>query len=217
MGRKQPAYPPEDHATPDCNCTGKVCSDCGQTKCLGFFHKFILSRDGYRSKCKVCRKGEWTSEEVLARRRELYWENIEKSRTQRRVRYHNKPEIYRGHRRSSYKRNLETERIYQAQYNQSERGKQRSRQFRQQHPEITINRRNRQREAGEFTTQEWIELKTFYNYRCLCCGRQESDIKLTVDHVIPLVKGGANTIENIQPLCITCNKKKGTKTTDYRR
>ncbi len=216
MRRKQPTYPPEEHATPDCNCTGKVCSGCGQTKCFGFFHKFILSRDGYRARCKSCRKPEYTSEETLVRRRELYLEDLEKSRAQRRARYNNKPEKYRKHRRNYYSRNIEAERAYNAEYSQSEKGKQRSKRYYEQHPEKNHNRRSLERQAGEYTAREWQQLKKKYNYTCLCCGKREPDIKLTADHVIPLSRGGSNTIDNIQPLCITCNKIKYIKKTDYR-
>ncbi len=216
MSRKQPAYPPERHATPDCDCTGKICSGCDQTKCLGFFHRFILSRDGYRSRCKTCRSvGETTTESNKARRRQLYHRDIEESRRKSKARRNAEKDKER--RRIYRANNPDKIRAYEAEYNRSESRKQYIHQYRQKHPEITINHRNRQREAGKFTAQEWIELKTLYSYSCLCCGRQEPDINLTVDHVIPLVKGGANTIDNIQPLCITCNKKKGTKTTDYRQ
>jgi 5-methylcytosine-specific restriction endonuclease McrA len=48
----------------------------------------------------------------------------------------------------------------------------------------------------------------------LCCGRP--DVKLTQDHVVPLARGGSNLIDNIQPLCASCNSSKGTQTIDYR-
>lgn len=69
---------------------------------------------------------------------------------------------------------------------------------------------------GNYTVEEWVSLKRKYNYACLCCGIAEPDIKLTVDHVIPLYLGGSNFIDNIQPLCFSCNSRKGIKIIDYR-
>jgi 5-methylcytosine-specific restriction enzyme A len=70
--------------------------------------------------------------------------------------------------------------------------------------------------GGSYTPAEWIALKTQYDNRCLVCGKQEPEIELTVDHIIPLAKGGPNTINNIQPLCHLCNSLKGTDVKDYR-
>lgn len=44
--------------------------------------------------------------------------------------------------------------------------------------------------------------------KCVNCGSQ---INLEFDHVIPVSKGGANTARNIQLLCESCNRSKGSK------
>lgn len=71
--------------------------------------------------------------------------------------------------------------------------------------------------GGKITVKEKNWLFEFYNHTCLCCGRSEPEIKLTIDHVTPLSKGGKNVIENAQPLCGSCNSSKGVKIMDYRR
>lgn len=70
--------------------------------------------------------------------------------------------------------------------------------------------------GGSYDAIEWENLKAKYAYTCLCCGRREPDIKLTADHVMPVSKGGTSFIENIQPLCKSCNSSKGTRIIDYR-
>lgn len=68
---------------------------------------------------------------------------------------------------------------------------------------------------GWHTEGEWENLKAQYNWTCPCCKKQEPEITLTEDHIIPLSKGGSDNIENIQPLCALCNAKKNTKIIKY--
>lgn len=70
--------------------------------------------------------------------------------------------------------------------------------------------------GGNYTTEEWNNLCNQYNHTCLCCGKKEPEIKLTADHIIPVVKSGHSNIDNIQPLCGSCNSSKGKKVIDYR-
>ena len=64
---------------------------------------------------------------------------------------------------------------------------------------------------GSHTFGEWELLRKQYGFACPMCRKQEPEIKLTEDHIIPLIKGGSDYIENIQPLCMRCNTKKHTK------
>lgn len=68
--------------------------------------------------------------------------------------------------------------------------------------------------GGNFTIEEFQEMCEAYGWVCLCCG--EECESLTVDHVKPVSKGGANDIGNIQPLCGSCNSSKSTREVDYR-
>lgn len=73
----------------------------------------------------------------------------------------------------------------------------------------TQKRRSLKRSAtGSFTSQEWLQVQATQNNRCNKCG---IECKLTVDHIIPLSKGGSNYISNIQGLCMPCNASKHAK------
>lgn len=52
------------------------------------------------------------------------------------------------------------------------------------------------------------------NYTCRCCGlsiKDEPNLLLEIDHIIPLSKGGLTNENNLQTLCWRCNRKKGNK------
>lgn len=46
------------------------------------------------------------------------------------------------------------------------------------------------------------------NHTCVYC---KSDENLSIDHIIPVIKGGTNDPSNLQTLCRSCNSRKGTK------
>ena len=52
------------------------------------------------------------------------------------------------------------------------------------------------------------ELYKLYNSKCVACGSNEV---ISLDHIIPLAKGGRHSIGNIQPLCKSCNSSKRDK------
>lgn len=52
------------------------------------------------------------------------------------------------------------------------------------------------------------EIKRMYHSPCVYCGAKE---RITLDHLIPLSRGGNHTIGNLAPACRSCNARKGTK------
>lgn len=50
------------------------------------------------------------------------------------------------------------------------------------------------------------------NFRCCICGRSSEDgVKLHVDHIFPVSKGGKTTMDNLRTLCMDCNLGKSDK------
>jgi 5-methylcytosine-specific restriction endonuclease McrA len=104
-------------------------------------------------------------------------------------------------------------RDYSRRYRQRQREKKLEQQ-RMRRNARAANRRGHEREAtGSFTTHEWFSLVALYGNKCLACGASKD---ISIDHVVPLSKGGTNDITNLQPLCRACNSSKGTNATDYR-
>jgi len=48
-------------------------------------------------------------------------------------------------------------------------------------------------------------------YVCQLCGKILTPETVTIDHIVPVVSGGTNALENLQPLCMHCNSTKRDK------
>lgn len=218
----------------------KKCSKCGETKPESEFFKRGAAK--LRAACKVCsnppKKGTkpgrpslLTQDEKFARHRESNrrWRECNSDYNREwRERNPNYSRQWNGENRDRVKateqRWLSTRPGYR-----SEKKRQwlvdnpgyateMQRQWRARHPEAAriknhIRRARKRGSLTKFTHVEWAVLCARYDNCCLCCGIQS---KLTPDHIVPLSRGGSNAIDNIQPLCMGCNLKKGTKSTDYR-
>lgn len=232
-----------EHVLEDCQCEGKRCTKCEEVRCVGQFTKDKHLKSGLKSHCRICAKAYQDAR--IEHRRDLgrayYREHADEQKKYKQSR----KEWYREYKKSWEKKNIDRIRASRLSRKElaNQRRRQhylenpdsaiaRTRAYRQVHPEYnreyaqahpeiirlkTAHRRARKKKAeGSYTVEEWELLKVQYKYSCLCCGRKEPEIKLTIDHIVPLTKGGDNTIDNLQPLCYSCNSAKRSKVIDYR-
>ena len=52
------------------------------------------------------------------------------------------------------------------------------------------------------------------NHICQTCCQHVRDDEIEFDHIIPVSKGGPTTVENLQLLCRSCNRKKSNSLTE---
>lgn len=66
------------------------------------------------------------------------------------------------------------------------------------------------------TEPQWQAKLTEYNHRCAYCGCKlgyaKGDKHPTLDHVIPVSRGGKHSASNVAPACLHCNCSKNAKT-----
>ena len=179
-----------------------LCKDCGQSLPVTEFYR-SHGGPGLYPRCKKCECVRLRARHAAnpgrerkrdrARDRARYWGDVEKFREKRRERA--KRKYWADHEAS-----LARERI------------------RRQDP---IRKRSRQ-EAGErrrarkaqvphtLTRAEWGEILAQHGNRCSYCGVGFSEsLQPTMDHVVPICRGGGHTKENLVPACRPCNTRKG--------
>ena len=170
------------------------------------------------------RYAQANKDKVAEYSRRYYQKNKEKiEKTKRKYELANKEEIARKKREYEIaNRDRFAERRSRSRQRRDQAHKvelvERGRRWRQENPdkvrEYKRNRRARKRgNGGRVTANEWESVLDRFNGKCAKCGSAEN---IHMDHVVPLAKGGRHSVDNVQPLCATCNMRKHTKTEDYR-
>ncbi|MCE7937072.1 MAG: HNH endonuclease [Chloroflexi bacterium CFX6] len=78
---------------------------------------------------------------------------------------------------------------------------------RQGRPPTELDRRRSQWEAKRHQLAPQVFARD--EYRCCSCGLGQSDaVELTTDHIVPMVRGGSDDVDNLQTLCKSCNSRK---------
>lgn len=75
-------------------------------------------------------------------------------------------------------------------------------------------RRSIEGQRALMTTSLRNKIKARDNYSCQICSlspREEPNLLLEIDHIVPLSKNGYTTEDNLQTLCWKCNRAKGSK------
>ena len=118
----------------------------------------------------------------------------------------NNPDKVNGYRCKRRELKGDEVRAYARDWSKTKKGKKSQANKRKTESYKNAQRKHRQqkRTAGEFPTALWNAKLESLGHKCVKCGSDE----VTVDHIVPVSKGGTNHIDNLQPLCRPCNSGK---------
>jgi len=199
---------------------GRSCTKCGVTKPDTEFFKDSRNKSGLRSSCKDCDKARGKAHYAANRKKRLAWQkNYYRAHQEEAVGYarqwrKDNPEKTREYHRLFAERYPEKEckrhrlkgRIY---YKKNpEKAKAASRAWGAKNPEkVALKNSRRRAKTSEFEVRE-KDIARIYAQPCAACGTKE---RITLDHIVPLARGGKHSVGNFQPLCHSCNCSKGAK------
>ena len=178
----------------------KICTKCHKSLPIDEF-TWLNKSKGYRmAECKSCRQ---------ARNKAYYSANAPKLKEARHEYYLNNRDAILAHAK-----------IYHAAKERTEETRKRQtavvRGWRASNPDRNraIVHKSRDKMHGSFTTEELEQVKHEQfvggHIRCFYCG-SDVDTNYQIEHVVPVSRGGSNTIDNIVLACPPCNQSKGSK------
>ena len=190
------------------------CKECRIQKVGEWTEKNHDKTSVYKRKWYERNKDWWTEKrsndpEWLAKRkayeREYYRENLIKKRKQAREWVQKNPERARENAVRWYELN-------------KEKVCAQSQKWAAANPEIVAVNRHKRRASEKqtrkpLTGEQWADILDDYEGMCFVCGSPD---RITLDHLIPLSRGGEHSKRNCRPLCWSCNSsKRDSKLTEW--
>jgi 5-methylcytosine-specific restriction endonuclease McrA len=177
----------------------KVCARCFEKKPVSQFSSHRGELDGLQPECKVCNseryklRGDKISAKMRAERLNWTPEQFQVERDRWNSWKAANRERHREYQRRHYEANKH---LYQAsrERNRANRALQESER-----------RARKAASGGTITLEAWKIRCHAFHYQCYLCGEQLDERTVTMDHVMPLSRGGSHTIENVAPACGFCN------------
>jgi 5-methylcytosine-specific restriction endonuclease McrA len=180
----------------------KACTKCGEIKpaTLEFFHKDPHKKTGLTSHCKSC-KSQYHKNNLKIYR-EYYRKNREDILEKR-----------KHYREANHEKIIQRDKIYREVNSEF---------FNASHRKAKRKRKALRLQNGHSPYSEAEVLNT-YGTNCHLCGQSIDfeaprssgafgwELGLHIDHVIPISKGGSDTLENVKPAHGRCNVSKGNR------
>ena len=89
----------------------------------------------------------------------------------------------------------------------------RNKRLEQSNAQLRATRMAEARSKATHTAEQWTKMVSLCGGACVRCGTTGAVVK---DHIRPIYQGGSDGIENLQPLCSSCNSSKGIEASDHR-
>lgn len=196
----------------------KTCTACGVDKALDEFYAHPSGLYGKTNHCKPCKRSydrqryEANKAARLAQMKD--WRDANPDRV---VELRHQYAASQGRTYSPRVEKTPEERraaklAYAAQYREENRDLTRERiarwgrRNRDKVRDYSMRRRARLLSAeGDHSHEDWLHMLRIWGFACAYC---DSGDRLTKDHVVPLSRGGSNSIGNIVPACLSCNSSK---------